>query len=507
MNKITFSSILLGDRKNIDNKKTRWDPAKKAAMAQSVTICNKYVTSVKHTNIKPKVDDIATRIQRRLNKDELHDTNIGKYLAELQKHNVEATDAHALIWNIIIMARHDSYKSEVPKTKINWFGITNKTRSIANFISNKTSENSSNIDMDHTRLEKVLQVEAKNNLANQLVHTYKDSSSYDILADNLSQLNKKSLTEKSILPIYTNLLSEAYHQKYSFPHKKILIEHLTELITSKEDTLFSHTHQKFNYPTAIVKVADAIGISTPEDITEFAYLSGIRLNSDFKDFLNDVAIKNDALDQINYQELTQTNKVTTKLTIGTPEHIASEIRRREVRYLLYSELGAQNIEQNNDGKFLLDCDNDKLQVAASSMNEAGFYSIADYIHLIEDSDIQQELNTENEYMDNATKLGIVSDALGIKNSTDLGILARYFNITDAKDLVQFLLRSRINPTAYDIFNFAMQTMYHGKEKSRVVSKHDKLSKMNNLVTHILEWRNPKLANRYKISSNNRIINS
>jgi hypothetical protein len=134
-----------------------WDDIKNTAKSNALKICNKYSKNIMDVNgrilspvtqntnvvgtaknqgevIKCKADNIAERLQRRINKDALTHDKMQNYIAELKGTGISADDAVELVKNILVMARHAGSKGEEITTKINWFWATNKTSSIKAFI-------------------------------------------------------------------------------------------------------------------------------------------------------------------------------------------------------------------------------------------------------------------------------------------------------------------------------------------------------------------------------------
>lgn len=176
--KIHFSQIMPEKSKIGDKSSSKeWRKIKEDAKQSAISICNR------NPGIKTKVDEIAVRLQKRINRDNLTHDKMTEYSSELIKAGLNLSDTAELLKNILIMARHEGSGAEAPNTKINWFGSTNKTKAISDFIKGRGND-------QNNKFQKSSENELITPLVHSLVHTYVANAGHGLtLSENLEENN------------------------------------------------------------------------------------------------------------------------------------------------------------------------------------------------------------------------------------------------------------------------------------------------------------------------------
>lgn len=180
-----------------------WHKAKNKASQQAKQICAVYYKKPEIDKVKFKelIKNNIDRIQNRINCDALNHEEIKKIVSGLKDLGFIASDMVELIENILIMARHDVKPGQ---TKINWFGFTNRTNTLEQFIKYDVSkldvENNNSLSQisSDSKLDFNMYIEP---VARGLIHTYVG----EVYSDK-NQLRSGFVHVSSILQDKNNIL-------------------------------------------------------------------------------------------------------------------------------------------------------------------------------------------------------------------------------------------------------------------------------------------------------------
>ncbi|MCF6764983.1 hypothetical protein L3V82_04285 [Thiotrichales bacterium 19S3-7] len=185
------------------------------------------------------LNDIAIRIQKRINKGTLDQDSIDRYSREISKEaNIQIDDVNKYIKTCIILSKHHSSQS----TKINWLNFTNRTDSISHLINNEYCLVEKN-ELDELLAKIFLNASDVNARMKQ-----EDYKAYHIL---------KALKTESVVNEIANQFVELIRNKFNFQGFKDMV--MVGLIQKNSE-------KKTYYPT--VKL-DELGLNDIEKLLNF----------------------------------------------------------------------------------------------------------------------------------------------------------------------------------------------------------------------------------------------
>jgi hypothetical protein len=148
-----------------------WNTAKNASLSGAISLSDKCIKSGKATNLKK----IANLVQRNINNGQLTYEKVAELVEELKASELSSVDAAKLMKHLIILAKHNN-GNKYP-TKINWFGFTNRTSSISNFI--KSLNNPERLAPEAQASVKALEWECEGEIEEIIGSSYKNATHYE----------------------------------------------------------------------------------------------------------------------------------------------------------------------------------------------------------------------------------------------------------------------------------------------------------------------------------------
>ncbi|MFN8769785.1 MAG: hypothetical protein ACK5Z5_04400 [Neisseriaceae bacterium] len=125
-------NIKFTQKSGINIHKGEWKQSKAIVLNHAISIANKYPDSLTHPNVYQNINKVADSIQRTLNEGKLDQEKIIIFFKKLIQYGLTTDDANLLIADLTIIAKHNNNNQYT--TKINWFGISNKTASMQDFM-------------------------------------------------------------------------------------------------------------------------------------------------------------------------------------------------------------------------------------------------------------------------------------------------------------------------------------------------------------------------------------